>query len=499
MNLYELIKGYEYAEIKGETNLDIKSIEYNSKEAGKDKLFVAIKGEKLDGHNFISDAANKGTQAFIVDKSFDNTGLNRTTIKVNNTLDALAFVSSRFYKEPSKELKIAGITGTNGKTTITYLLESIWKGEKQIVGIIGTVNYRYNDFWEPSSLTTPMSKDLQGLLSRMRDRGVQKVFMEVSSHSLEKHRISYCDIDVAVFTNITRDHLDYHLDFNNYFNAKKKLFSEILNNSGKKDKFAVSNLDDPRGDDIAKEFKGDKIMYSVQDSRADVYAQDAKFSETGILAKVNTPWGRLNIESSLIGTHNLSNILGAISCSMCMGADIESVEKGISNVKNIPGRLERIDNDSGFSVFVDYAHTPDALKNVLNVLRSFNENRLIVVFGCGGDRDTSKRPLMGMHAAEIANYVIVTSDNPRTESPGLIMLDIEKGIKSINGLKSEYVLIEDRKNAIFKAVKMLGTGDVLLVAGKGHEDYQIVGTEKRHFDDREVCTEAIREVYSNSH
>ena len=499
MKLYDLIKGYENAEITGETKLEIKGIEYNSKEAGKDKLFVAIKGEKLDGHNYITDALTRGTRAFIVDKSFDITGLNGTAIKVNNTLDALAYISSRLYGEPSNEMMIAGITGTNGKTTITYLLESIWKGEKQIVGIIGTVNYRFNNYSEPSSLTTPMSRDLQGLLSHMRDSGVRKVFMEVSSHSLEKCRINYCKIDIGVFTNITQDHLDYHLDFNNYFNAKKKLFSEILNNSTKKQKFAVSNLDDPRGKEIVNEFTGDKIMYSVSDSRADVYAEHAKFSDNGIEALVNTPWGKLNIESTLIGTHNLSNILAAISCSICMGADIKSVENGIYKLKNIPGRLERIENNNGFSVFVDYAHTPDALKNVLDVLRSFTENRLIVVFGCGGDRDTSKRPLMGIHAADIADYVIVTSDNPRTESPVSIMLDIEKGIKSINGLKSEYVLIEDRKSAILTAVKMLRNGDVLLVAGKGHEDYQIIGTEKRHFDDREECREAIREVNSYTH
>ena len=499
MKLYELINGYNNVEVTGDTKLEINGIEYNSKEAGQDKLFVAIKGEKLDGHNYITDAIDRGTRAFIVDKSFDTSGIDGAAIKVNNTLDALAYVSSRLYGKPSSEMMIAGITGTNGKTTITYLLESIWKGEKQIVGIIGTVNYRFNNYSEPSSLTTPMSRDLQGLLSLMRDSGVQKVFMEVSSHSLEKNRINYCDIDVAVFTNITQDHLDYHQDFENYYSAKKKLFSIILSKSAKKQKIAVSNLDDPRGEDIVNEFTGDKIMYSVSDSSADVFAEHSKYSENGIEALVNTPWGKINVKSSLIGTHNLSNILGAIGCSMCMGANIRSVEKGISNLKNIPGRLERIENNSGFSVFVDYAHTPDALKNVMNVLRSFTQKRLIVVFGCGGDRDTSKRPQMGIHAADIADYVIVTSDNPRTESPASIMHDIEKGIKSINGLKSEYVLIEDRKSAIIKAVKMLRPGDVLLVAGKGHEDYQIVGIEKKHFDDREECRKAIMEVNSYSH
>ena len=497
MKLYELIGGYKNADITGETNLEIDGIEYNSKEAGKDKLFVAIKGEKLDGHDYIADAQSRGTKAFLVNKSYHIVKPDQTIIRVDNTLDALAYVSSRFYKEPSGDLTIAGITGTNGKTTITYILESIWKGEKQIVGVIGTVNYRFNDICEPSGLTTPMSRDLQGMLSRMRDSGVSRVCMEVSSHSLEKNRISYCDLDAAVFTNITQDHLDYHIDFTNYFNAKKKLFSEVLTRSRKKNKYAISNLDDPRGEDIVREFNGRKYMYSVSDSAAHIFAATTQISESGIKARLRSPWGQINIESGLIGEHNLSNILAAVTCSLCMGTDIPSVENGVKELKNIPGRLERIENASGFSVFVDYAHTPDALKNVLTVLRTLTKNRLIVVFGCGGDRDTTKRPLMGIHAAELADKVIVTSDNPRTETPGSIMLDIERGIRSVNSRNINYVLIEDRREAIFNAVEMLENGDVLLVAGKGHEDYQIMGKEKRHFDDREVCREAIMEVQGN--
>jgi len=499
MNLIKLLKDYEIKEIKGEIDLDINGIEYNSKEVENGSLFIAIKGEKLDGHNFLIDADNRGAEALLVSNFDFSYSSNKTFIRVDDTLDALAFTSSKFYGQPSDDINITGITGTNGKTTVSYLLETIWKGENQIVGVIGTVNYRYLDKEIPSSLTTPLSRDLQQLLLSMRSSGVDHTIVEVSSHSLDKKRLSYCNIDCAIFTNITQDHLDYHLDFNSYLEAKKKLFTDILNNSNKKNKFAISNLDDPYGVEILGDFAGDKLFYSINNRHAEFYTEDVHYSNTGIEAKVITPWGGLNLSSPLIGVHNLSNILASIASGLCMGANIDKIEKSLPSVTKIPGRLEKINNSCGLTVYVDYAHTPDALKNVLLILRELTQDSLVVVFGCGGDRDVSKRPLMGRHAIDIADVVIVTSDNPRSESPDKILYDIEDGIKNDAIGQKQYYKIVDRKDAIFKAISIAQRGDTVLVAGKGHEDYQIIGDKRLHFDDREICIQAIEEVRNRIH
>ncbi|NIP39537.1 MAG: UDP-N-acetylmuramoyl-L-alanyl-D-glutamate--2,6-diaminopimelate ligase, partial [Candidatus Dadabacteria bacterium] len=416
-----------------------------------------------------------------------------TVVKVKDTLDALAYISSKFYGEPTKDITVTAVTGTNGKTTITYLIESICTGENQIVGVIGTINYRYKNRQYPSSLTTPLSKELQQLFKEMKESGVQNIVAEASSHALDKKRLDYSNIDCAVFTNLTQDHLDYHKDFDSYFQAKKRLFSNVLNNSNKDNKVAVSNYDDPYGEKIVEDFKGTKLLYSVENPNADVYAKAAKLSTDGIKAKAVVPGAEIKINSRLLGRHNLSNILASVACAVGLGISKDAIEKGIASLINVPGRLERINNDKGINIFVDYAHTPDALGNVLRSVKSLCEGRLIAVFGCGGDRDREKRPMMGSIAAGLADMVIVTSDNPRSEDPEKIIVDIEKGIKETGLEKSKYIMITDRYEAILKSVQISKEKDTIIVAGKGHEDYQIIGDKTIHFDDREACRKALEE------
>jgi UDP-N-acetylmuramyl-tripeptide synthetase len=495
MNLNDLLKGYNFNLINGDKNAQVSDITYSSKEVKKNSLFVAIKGEKSDGHNYIHDAEKKGASVLVVqDTSQVGEAINNTVIQVNDSLDALAYLSSKFYDDPTNDIKISAVTGTNGKTTVTYLIESIWKGENQIAGVIGTINYRFGQTQYPSALTTPLSKELQQLFSQMRESGVQNVVVEASSHALDKKRLDYTNLDSAVFTNLTQDHLDYHKDFSSYFNAKKRLFSDILNDSGKTDKYAVSNYDDPYGKTMTEDFRGEKVYYSVDNPEAHFYARNIEITTKGIKAEVVTPDGTMEINSELLGRHNLSNILAAIAGTMVSGACKDSIKNGIASLKNVPGRLERMENSKGINIFVDYAHTPDALGNVLKSIKSLCIGRLIVVFGCGGDRDTKKRPIMGSFAAKLADIVIVTSDNPRTEDPEKIIFDIEKGIKEVLGSDSKYFKITNRYKAILRAVQISEENDTVLIAGKGHEDYQIVGDEKIHFDDREMCSKALEEA-----
>jgi len=495
MNLNDLLKGYDFKLINGDKNTRVSDITYSSKEVKKNSLFVAIKGEKSDGHKFINDAEKKGASVLVLqDLNKENKGKHNTLIKVKDSLDALAYMSARFYGDPTKDIKVCAVTGTNGKTTVTYIIESIWKGENQIAGVIGTINNRFNEKQYPSALTTPLSKELQELFSQMKKSGVQNVVVEASSHALDKKRLNYTNLDSAVFTNLTQDHLDYHKDFDSYFEAKKRLFSDVLNDSNKTIKYAISNYDDPHGIRITKDFRGEKLYYSVDNPKAHFYARNIEITTNGIKAEVVTPVGTMEICSELLGRHNLSNILASIANTMLLGASKESIKKGVASLKNVPGRLERVQNSRGINIFVDYAHTPDALSSVLKLTKSLCTGRLIVVFGCGGDRDAEKRPMMGGVAARLGDIVIVTSDNPRTEEPEKIIFDIEKGIKEELGEDSNYYKITDRYEAILKATEISVENDTIVVAGKGHEDYQIIGDKTIHFDDREMCRKAAEEA-----
>ncbi len=492
MILRDLIKGVRTRRVLGSADIEITAVCYDSKEVRNGSLFVAIRGEKTDGHKYVESAVKGGAKALLVEEVPESPLRGVSIIQVEDTKLALAEVSANFFGHPTKELTLVGITGTNGKTTTTYLLESIWQEWGKNVGVIGTVDYRFAGNKIPAVRTTPESVDLMNLFRDMRKSAVQYVVMEVSSHALDRKRVFGCHFDAAVFTNLSQDHLDYHGTMENYFEAKKRLFSEVLRISEKREKFSIINIDDPYGREIAKQVAGQIIPYSILNSEG-VYTERADITPEGIHTVLNTPWGRVEISSKLFGKHNLYNILAAVSTALSLGAGVEVVERGISKITGVPGRLDRVENPFGITILVDYAHTPDALRNVLTAIRPFTRNRLILLFGCGGDRDPIKRPIMGRIGMELSDVLIVTSDNPRTEDPERIIDQIEKGVLGSGSKEKLYFRITDRRDAIRKAIEIAHKGDTLLLAGKGHENYQILGTEKIPFDDKEVAREIIRE------
>jgi UDP-N-acetylmuramoyl-L-alanyl-D-glutamate--2,6-diaminopimelate ligase len=494
MILNELTVGVKIKKLLGSDNVRILGITHDSNQVNEGFLFAAIKGETTDGHTFIRQAVDRGARALLVE-TMDGIDLGDVSvILVEDSRSSLAQISSNFYNHPAKELKIVGITGTNGKTTTTYLLESILEHDKKNVGVIGTVEHRYRGKKVTSNMTTPESVDLMAMLRDMRRSGVEYVVMEVSSHALDKNRVLGCDFDVAVFTNLSQDHLDYHKTLDNYFTAKKRLFTEVLIRSGKRPISSVINVDDIYGRKLVEESAGNIISYSIDDRSATVFADETRLTNDGIVSRVRTPWGKIDIRSNLLGRHNLSNILAATASALSLGVSSDSIEEGVSSLSSIPGRLERVDNKLGISVLVDYAHTPDALKNVLQVVKPLTRGKLILVFGCGGDRDPIKRPIMGRIGRELSDILIVTSDNPRTESPEKIIADIEIGVMEGGSIEKTYFRMIDRRSAIQKAIEIASEGDSVLIAGKGHEDYQIVGKVKNPFDDREVAKNKIKEM-----
>ena len=494
MILNEILNGIEIRKIHGGVGLEISGIALDSQKVGRGYLFAALRGEKQDGHSYIKQALERGAAALLLERFTDDVPQGVTVVEVEDSRVALAGVAANFYGRPARSLTMVGITGTNGKTTITYLLESIWKAGNKNPGVIGTIDYRFSGRRTEAPMTTPESVEIMRLLGEMRDAGVDRVAMEVSSHAIDKERILGCEFDAAVFTNLTQDHLDYHGSMENYRNVKKRLFTELLRDSSKERKYSIINIDDPAGVQIADEAVGEVITYSIDNPGADVYAFDHSVTGSGISADINTPWGRLEVSSRLFGEHNLSNILAAATAALATGSTPSEVEEGLARFSVVPGRLERVENPCGFEVLVDYAHTPDALKNVLTAIRPLTPGRVVLVFGCGGDRDRAKRPIMGRIGMELSDVLIITSDNPRTESPEKILDDVERGVKEAAGPDEKaYSRIEDRRTAIKEAVGIARPGDTVLIAGKGHEDYQIVGTVKHPFDDRKVAAEAIRE------
>ena len=494
MILNEILNGIERKKIHGDVGLEISGIALDSQKVGRGYLFAALRGEKQDGHSYIKQALERGAAALLLERFTDDVPQGVTVVEVEDSRVALAGVAANFYGRPARSLTMVGITGTNGKTTITYLLESIWKAGNKNPGVIGTIDYRFSGRRTEAPMTTPESVEIMRLLGEMRDAGVDRVAMEVSSHAIDKERILGCEFDAAVFTNLTQDHLDYHGSMENYRNVKKRLFTELLRDSSKERKYSIINIDDPAGVQIADEAVGEVITYSIDNPGADVYAFDHSVTGSGISADINTPWGRLEVSSRLFGEHNLSNILAAATAALATGSTPSEVEEGLARFSVVPGRLERVENPCGFEVLVDYAHTPDALKNVLMAIRPLTPGRVVLVFGCGGDRDRAKRPIMGRIGMELSDVLIITSDNPRTESPEKILDDVERGVKEAAGPDEKaYSRIEDRRTAIKEAVGIARPGDTVLIAGKGHEDYQIVGTVKHPFDDRKVAAEAIRE------
>ncbi len=450
----------------------------SSTEAVSGALFFAIKGTRVDGHQKVPEAVASGALGAVVESPETFAACHRG-ILVRSTREALGQAASRWHGEPSHHMKVVGITGTNGKTTLTYLLRGIWKALGWKTGIVGTVQTLIGEEVEPSPLTTPDALTLQSVLARMCDADVEAVAMEVSSIALDQKRVAGTQFEVAVFTCLTQDHLDYHETMERYFEAKRRLFADC------NPKKTVFNVDDPTGQRLAAEFTALRpCTYSLQESGADFVVLSREFSALGIQAEIGTPLGPLSLTTPLLGEHNLSNCLGALATVYQMGGDLQVAVASLAENVGAPGRLERV-STPGPHVFVDYAHTEDALRNVLTSVRNIRGSepgKIFTVFGCGGDRDRSKRPKMGKVASELSDVVIVTSDNPRSEDPAGIIQEIIQGIPPGSTFTSEI----DRRRGIERALESAVEGDFIVVAGKGHETYQIQGDTKHPFDDRQI-------------
>ncbi len=503
MKLEQLLAGIDGSNTSGDIGDEISTVCYSAEKCREGSVFVAIPGLKHDGHDFIPEAIARGAKYIVHEKDLQFPR-EVTAIKVANSRRALGILAKNYFGNPSANLVLIAVVGTNGKTTITYLLESILKAAGNKCGVLGTVNYRFNDKTYPAPNTTPESYELQKILREMADAGVTHVIAEVSSHAIDLKRVDDCDFDMGIFTNLTRDHLDYHKTMENYFQAKKRFFSEVLPQSRKNNhQKMVINNDDRWGQRILAETQLPALAYCIENN-CDLKATDYDLSLLGITARINISGETLSISSPLIGKFNLYNILAAVGASFILHIPQSSIKAGIEQLSCVPGRLESVETNSGFHVFVDYAHTDDALRRVLQNLSVLKKKRIITVFGCGGDRDRGKRPLMGEAAVSYSDLAIVTSDNPRLEDPGAIIREIETGIdqKKIKKVEIDspqimnethsYTVIPDRKKAIEAAIHFASVGDIVLIAGKGHEDYQIMGTKKMPFDDRIVAANALK-------
>ncbi|GAA0115890.1 UDP-N-acetylmuramoyl-L-alanyl-D-glutamate--2,6-diaminopimelate ligase [Clostridium senegalense] len=481
MRLSKLLNNIEYKIVKGNSDINVKAIQYDSRKIKNGDAFFCIEGFVVDGHNYIKAAIEKGAKVIVVQRNIEISE-DVTVVLVENSRKTLAIAAGNYYDNPSEKLNIIGITGTNGKTTSTFMIKSILEKCGHKVGLIGTIaNYIGNEKLK-SERTTPECLELQELFKNMVDNGVTHCVMEVSSHSLDLYRVYGVKFKESIFTNLTQDHLDFHKTFENYFNAKLKLFlaSEI----------SIINIDDSYGKQI-KDIANNKIITYSIDEESDLKAYDLNLHSRGIEFKINYNNKVEIINLSIPGKYNVYNALGCIVAALNEGATIENIKEGLKSIM-VPGRCEivTLNHDLGYDVIIDYAHTPDGLEKILKSVKEFTTGRLISVFGCGGDRDSVKRPIMGKIGATLSDIAIITSDNPRTEDPFKIIEDIKSGIKSDN-----YIVIENRRDAIKEAMKMAKKNDIIVIAGKGHEDYQVLKNKTIHFDEREVIEDIIKELY----
>ena len=483
MLLEEVLRGTDYRVESGSPDINITAINDDSRKITLGSVFFAVTGYAKDGRDFVGEAVSKGAAA-VVSGSGLRVPEGVVKVSVSDVKKSMASAAKNFYGDPSGRLKMIGITGTNGKTTITYLIEAIAKSAGAGTGVIGTVNYRINGNTRPAKNTTPGTLELQKLLREMADGGVRYAALEVSSHALYQGRISGVGLDVGLFTNITSDHLDYHKTKAKYLKAKSRIFGHL-----KEGGTAILNHDDERVMSVKGQIRAKILTYGISQG-SDIRASNIKLSSNGSSFDVSTPRQQFSLKTCLIGMHNVSNCLAAVAAMYVLEVDKDAISCGIRSAALIPGRLEPVEMGQPFKVLVDYAHTEDALNNVLAILKSISEREVWTVFGCGGDRDRSKRPLMGLAACKLSDRVIITSDNPRSEEPLDIIRDIESGIK---GRFSNYDIIQDRREAIRKAITSAMKGDMVLIAGKGHEDYQIIKENVIHFDDREVAAEILAE------
>ncbi len=496
MRLKDLLQPLSLLHVTGSTEVDIVALCHDSRQVVPGTAFFALRGGVVDGHNFIDQAVAAGaTVIFLEEVRTLPAGV--TAVQVADTRRALALVASRWFGEPGRQGPVVGVTGTNGKTTTTYLLEAIFLAAGRRPAVFGTVSYRYGDSVLAAAHTTPDALELLGTAAAFSAAGADATIMEVSSHAIDQYRVEGIRFAVGIFTNLTPEHLDYHGDMERYFASKRRFFTEILPAAGGR---AVISVDDSYGRRLADELPQAVTFGLAAD--AQVRPQAIAVTLAGIHGTILTPLGVLTLHSPLLGRFNLQNLLGAIAAAQALGLSLEQIASGLAQAPQVPGRMERVENARGAQILVDYAHTGDALEKVLTTVTELQPQRILTVFGCGGDRDRRKRPVMGEISARMSHLAIVTSDNPRTEDPLVIIAEICQGVgrihprawsedEAVRGEGKGYVVVPDRRAAIALAVTALRPGDVLLVAGKGHEDYQIIGKEKFHFDDREELRLAL--------
>lgn len=484
MKLSNILANVSGKLIKGTTDIEINTMTIDSRKAGDGVLFIAMVGMTVDGHRFIPSAYEKGTRAVIIEHEIDNIPEDMTVYQVESARDALAKMADNFYNSPCRELNMIGVTGTNGKTSTTYFIESVLNYIKHKTAVIGTVEIRIGgkkrniDF---ATSTTPDTIELNQMLRIMADEKCSDVIMEVSSHSLELKKVKGIDFKVGIFTNLTQDHLDFHKTMENYCAAKSKLFKMC--------EYGIVNADDEWADKITEDADCKIMTYSIE-KPSDLQAKNIEYLMDRVHFTVDIKGQEVRFELMVPGRFSVYNALAAIGAMVSMGVDTADIKAGINNIKGVPGRIQNIPNDKGFNVIVDYAHTPDGLENIINAVREFTKGRIITVFGCGGDRDRTKRPIMGEIVARLGDIPIITSDNPRSEEPSSILKEVEVGVKPVT---DKYEMIVDRRDAIKRAIEIAEKGDSVIIAGKGHENYQILKDKTIHFDDAEVAAEILGE------
>ena len=466
---------------------EIECIEFDSRNIKNNYVFVAMTGSLVDGHNYIDTAIEKGAKMIIVEKKDIKLEEDITYVYVENIRKNLGIIASNYYNWPQNKIKIIGVTGTNGKTTSTYILENILENTSRI----GTTGHRILDVNKETTNTTPESIDLIKLLDESVKKGVEYFIMEVSSHALEIGRVEMLKFDSAIYTNLTQDHLDFHETMENYFQAKNKIFSKLRDDSSS----AIVNADDFYGIRILQENKSRKnnfMSYSITDKASDIYGEVLEYNNFGMKIKIVYENKEYRFNSKLVGNYNLSNILSCVGVLVKLGIEMNDIIEKIQKIESVPGRFQLIENDKRIRVVVDFAHTEDGLINVLQTLKEMTKNKVITIFGAGGDRDKAKRKKMGIAATKYSDYIIITSDNPRNENPIDIINEIESGLKEVNFPKEKYETIVDREQAIARGIELSRENDSVLIAGKGHEKYQIIGDEKLHFDDCEIANKYIK-------
>ena len=473
--------------LTGDGAAEVTDVSHDSRRAGSGTLFVAVRGELFDAHKFVPQVIEQGAVGVLSELEPQGS---IPWIQVPNVRRAMALASAEVHHHPSRELQLVGITGTNGKTTTAYLIASIPEAAGEPVAMTGTVEYRLGAVKRKAERTTPEATDMQRMLRQAVEAGCRTAVMECSSQAMDYHRCDSLEYAVAVFSNLTRDHLDYHKTMENYWYAKQRLFDGRL---GSRPRTSVINVDDRYGVELADrlEDEGLKVIRYAVNSNADVMAHDPRFSLDGMQFNLVTPAGTRDFNSPLVGPPHIYNTLAAVASGLALNYDLDVITRALEKCTGAPGRFERVPHDGDFAVVVDYAHSDDALLNVLRTARDVTKGKIITVFGCGGDRDRSKRAPMGQAAGSLSDVVILTSDNPRTEDPAQILADAEAGIK---GTGKPYQKIADRREAIHRAIAEARTSDLVLIAGKGHEDYQILGREVFHFDDKEVAREALKKA-----